>query len=49
MSVESFDEDEFRRRMYGFLQRRGFDYETVRVTTERLWQERLVDSRSTID
>jgi len=34
------DEDEFRRRMYGFLQRRGFDYETVRATTERLWQER---------
>jgi len=39
------DEDEFRRRMYGFLQRRGFDYETVRVTTERLWQERDGEGR----
>ena len=34
------DEDEFRRRMYAFLQRRGFDYETARSTTERLWSER---------
>jgi regulatory protein len=34
------DEDEFRRRMYAFLQRRGFDYETARSTTERLWAER---------
>src|SRR5438067_6732592 len=31
------DEDEFRRRMYAFLQRRGFDHETARSTTERLW------------
>lgn len=34
------DEDEFRRRMYGFLQRRGFDYETARAATARLWSER---------
>jgi len=34
------DEDAFRRRMYAFLQRRGFDYDTARATTERLWQER---------
>lgn len=34
------DKDEFRRRMYAFLQRRGFDYETTRAATERLWQER---------
>lgn len=34
------DEDEFRRRMYGFLQRRGFDYETTRSATDRLWSER---------
>lgn len=34
------DEDEFRQRMYAFLQRRGFDYETARATAERLWAER---------
>ena len=34
------DEDEFRRRMYGFLQRRGFDYETTRAATARLWAEK---------
>lgn len=34
------DEETFRRRMYGFLQRRGFDYETARTATDRLWAER---------
>ena len=34
------DEDEFRQRIYAFLQRRGFDYETARATAERLWVER---------
>jgi len=38
------EEDDFRRRMYAFLQRRGFDYETSRATTERLWQERVAGS-----
>ncbi len=33
------DKDEFRRRMYGFLQRRGFSYETARAAAERLWSE----------
>jgi len=33
------DKDEFRRRMYGFLQRRGFSYETARAAAERLWNE----------
>src|SRR5437868_4706799 len=34
------DEDEFRKRLCAFLQRRGFDYETARGTAERLWAER---------
>jgi len=34
------DEDEFRRRMYAFLQRRGFGYGTARAVVERLWSER---------
>ena len=34
------DEDEFRKRLCAFLQRRGFDYETARATAERLWAER---------
>lgn len=34
------DEDEFRRRMFSFLQRRGFDYDTVRAATQRLWAAR---------
>ena len=34
------DEDEFRKRLCTFLQRRGFDYETARATAERLWAER---------
>lgn len=33
------DKDEFRRRMYGFLQRRGFSYDVSRVAAERLWSE----------
>jgi regulatory protein len=29
----------FRRRLGGFLQRRGFDYEVVKETVDRLWRE----------
>lgn len=39
-SLARLDEEEFRRRMYGFLQRRGFDYETARTATARLWAEK---------
>lgn len=39
------DRDTFRRRLADFLRRRGFSYETVRETVERLWQE----SRSSED
>ncbi len=30
---------DFRRRLSNFLLRRGFDYDTVRATTARLWEE----------
>lgn len=39
-SLGRLDEETFRRRMYGFLQRRGFDYDAVRDATERLWKEK---------
>lgn len=35
------DRETFRRRLGGFLIRRGFSYETVRETIERLWQETI--------
>jgi regulatory protein len=34
------DYETFRRKMGAFLRRRGFSYEVVKRTTERLWQER---------
>lgn len=35
----SLDEEEFRRKMNYFLQRRGFDWETIRTVTAQVWQE----------
>ncbi|MGA2286710.1 MAG: RecX family transcriptional regulator [Dehalococcoidia bacterium] len=40
------DYDGFRRRLGGFLTRRGFGYETVRRTLERCWREMGRDARS---
>lgn len=37
--LSRLDRETFRRRMYSYLQRRGFDYETARAATERLWAE----------
>ncbi len=31
---------EFRRRLYGYLQRRGFDYETARTAVRAVWEAR---------
>jgi regulatory protein len=31
--------DEFRRKIYGFLARRGFDYETIRSVAPIVWEE----------
>jgi regulatory protein len=38
--LSSSDYDDFRRRLYGYLRRRGFNYETVNFAVARLWQER---------
>ncbi len=35
------DRETFRRRLGGFLSRRGFSYATVREVIERLWREKL--------
>ncbi|MGD0114680.1 MAG: RecX family transcriptional regulator [Dehalococcoidia bacterium] len=40
------DYDDFRRRLGGFLMRRGFGYETVRRALERCWRETGHDARS---
>jgi len=38
----------FRRRLGEYLKRRGFGYEVIRRTVERLWQEQGVDLDSTL-
>ena len=37
--LNAADEQEFKRKMYGFLGRRGFGYETIQEVIGRLWQE----------
>jgi len=37
--LSQLDYQTFRRRLSGFLQRRGFDYGTVKETVTRVWQE----------
>ena len=37
--LRGLDERTFRQRLGGFLQRRGFDYETTAATVSRLWAE----------
>jgi regulatory protein len=39
-NLQSHPYSQFRQRLSGFLLRRGFDYETVRATVARLWEER---------
>ena len=34
---------QFRQKMYGFLARRGFDYEYISLVVERIWQEKRSD------
>jgi regulatory protein len=34
------DYDDFRLRLFGYLRRRGFNYETVKYAVARLWQEK---------
>ena len=38
-SLSRLPQAEFRRRLGDFLRRRGFDYETIRLTVERRWRE----------
>ncbi len=39
------DYQSFRRRLGEYLRRRGFSYEVINHTTERLWQEQVSNSR----
>jgi regulatory protein len=39
------DYETFLRRMGEFLRRRGYSYETVKATVDRLWRERTTDGR----
>jgi regulatory protein len=38
-SLRALDERTFKQRLGGFLQRRGYGYDTVRTVTTRLWSE----------
>ncbi len=46
-SVQGEDFDAFRRRLGGFLTRRGFSYNVVRRTLERCWQRLAADDSPT--
>ena len=35
--------DEFSRRLYDYLRRRGYSYSTVKYVVERLWNEKQRD------
>lgn len=37
--IKTDDEQEFRNKMYGFLSRRGFSYETIAEVVRKIWQE----------
>ena len=37
--LRNADEEEFRKKMYGFLSRRGFSYETISEVLPELWRE----------
>ncbi|MEM9773694.1 MAG: RecX family transcriptional regulator [Chloroflexota bacterium] len=37
-SLSHYQEDQFRKKLTGFLQRRGFHYEEIRDTVNELWQ-----------
>jgi regulatory protein len=44
--LKSLPYQQFRQRLSGFLLRRGFDYETVRKTVARLWEEQTTADES---
>ena len=39
------DYSAFRRKLGGFLQRRGFDHETIRSVIEKLWREKVCEDK----
>jgi regulatory protein len=41
--LADLDWNQFRQKMYGFLARRGFDYEYISPVVERIWQEKRSD------
>jgi regulatory protein len=47
--LSGLEYDEFRRKLHGFLARRGFSYEVTRDTTRRLWQETHGEAASETD
>ena len=47
-SMRWSDRDQFRRRLGGYLQRRGFGYAVVEATLERLWNELGPEAKPTI-
>jgi regulatory protein len=40
LHISGSDYDDFRRRLYGYLRRRGFNYEAVNFAVSRLWKEK---------
>jgi regulatory protein len=45
-SMRWSDRDQFRRRLGGYLQRRGFAYAVVEATLARLWHDTLIESKT---
>lgn len=41
--LSNLDWNQFRQKMYGFLARRGFNYETISPVVERIWHEKKSD------
>jgi regulatory protein len=41
--LRDLDRNQFRQKMYGFLARRGFDYEYISTVVERIWHESKSD------
>ncbi len=40
--LRSDDYQDFRKKMFGFLSRRGFDYGTIAGVTQKIWEERKI-------
>ena len=49
LRIKTADYQEFRRRLWDFLRRRGFSYDVTSRAVERLWREREGNSPSETD